>query len=108
MFARMVEINFQPEKQQELLQLANTELLPLVLRQPGGKDVTALLSDTDPGKAISVVFWNTRQDAERFYASAEFDRWQQRVRPFLLREPVIKTYDVATSTFHHISATRAA
>ncbi len=108
MFARLTEVTIKPEKRVEFLNLANAEIRPLVTRQPGSMEVVALISDTDPNVAVSLVLWDNRQNAERFYASDEFRQWIERIGPYLREAPTFKTYDVGTSTYHRISASRAA
>ncbi len=108
MFARMTELKIKSERRNEFMKLANTEVRPLITRQPGFVDAFALTSDTDPTLATTVALWESRQNAERFYASEDFRRWMDRAGPFLREAPAITTYDVANSTHHRISAGRAA
>lgn len=108
MFARVTEVKIKPEKKAEFLKLANTEIRPLITRQPGCVDVVALTSDSDPDLAISVVLWDSRANADRFYATDDFRRWLESASPYLREAPRMKTYDVGSSTYHHISGIRAA
>jgi hypothetical protein len=51
--------------------------------------------------------WNKREDAERYHKE-QFAKIAEIVRPFGDGEPVVTTYDVNTSTVHHIASGMAA
>lgn len=108
MYSRTAEVSINPQQREQFLDLVNSELQPLLQRQPGYVDGVGLVSEADPSRGISVVFWKTREDAERFYSSDQFARVRQRLMPYLRSEPTIRTYTVETSTHHGIAAGRAA
>ncbi len=108
MFSRTAELSINPQQREPFLNLVNSEFLPLLQRQPGYVDGIGLVSETDPSRGISVAFWKSREDAERFYNSDEFARVRQRLEPYLRGEPTIRTSTVETSTHHGIAAGRAA
>ncbi len=108
MFSRTAEIKINPQQREPFLNLVNSEFLPLLQRQPGYLDGVGLVSEADPNTGISVTFWKTREDAERFYGGNEFARLRQRLTPYLRGEPTVHTYTVETSTHHGIAAGRVA
>jgi len=60
-----------------------------------------------PNRVLAISFWHSREDAER-YAREQFPAIQQLLHPYLETEPVIRTFDVDTSTTHRITAGKAA
>ncbi len=108
MYSRTAELSIDPQQRDTFLHLVNHEFMPLLQRQPGYVDGVGLVSDADPNQAISVVFWKSREDAERFYSSTEFARMRQRLLPYLRSEPTVRTYAVETSTHHGVAAGRVA
>jgi heme-degrading monooxygenase HmoA len=70
-------------------------------------DETVLASDTDPNGVLALSFWNTRENAER-YNREQYPTLHEMVRHVLETEPVIRIFNVDTSTTHKIAAGKAA
>jgi heme-degrading monooxygenase HmoA len=70
-------------------------------------DETVLASDTDPNRVLALSFWNTRENAER-YNREQYPTLHEMVRHVLETEPVIRIFNVDTSTTHKIAAGKAA
>lgn len=66
-----------------------------------------MASDTEPNRVLALSFWNTREDAQR-YEREQFDTVQKIVQDLLETVPVVRTFDVHTSTAHKVAAERAA
>ena len=66
-----------------------------------------LVSDKEDNRVVGISFWNTREDAEQYHRS-EYPKVQEAVRPLLDAEPVVRTFEVHTSTTHKIAAGKAA
>ena len=64
-------------------------------------------SDTEPNQISALSFWNTKEDAER-YQREQYPAVHEIVRNLLESEPVIRTFDVDSSTMHRIAAVKAA
>lgn len=108
MFARVAEVTVKAEKREEFFNLVHNELQPAVKTQPGFVDAVGLISDTDPNGALSIVFWNNQEQADRFYSSPAYMKLFDKLRPLMKTEPRFRTCTVDTSTFHHIARGKAA
>jgi quinol monooxygenase YgiN len=107
MFTRVVEVNTKPGKASELTTVITDKILPILKKQAGFVDETILVSDTDPNRGLALSFWKTKEDAER-YNRDQYPAVQDMLRPLLETEPVIRTFDVHTSTTHKIAVREAA
>src|SRR5712692_1807492 len=107
MFTRTVELTTKPGKAKELSNTINDKVLPILNKQTGFADETLLVSDTDPNRVLAISFWNTKEDAERYHRE-QYPVVQQMIRPLLDAEPVVRTFNVDSSTTHKISAEKAA
>ncbi len=70
-------------------------------------DETVLVSDKEDNRVLSLSFWNTKQDAEEYHR-AQYEKVHEMVRHLLEAEPLIRTFDVHTSTTHRIAAGKVA
>ena len=107
MFTRTVEVTTKPGKAKELSNTINDKVLPILKKQTGFVDETVLVSDTDPDRGLAISFWNTKEDAER-YQKDQYPAIHEMIRPLLDADPVVRTFNVDTSTTHKIAATKAA
>jgi heme-degrading monooxygenase HmoA len=107
MFTRIVEVTAKSGKAKELTATINDKVLPILKKQAGFVDETVLASDTDPNRVLSLSFWNTKEDAER-YQREQYPAIQEMIRQLLETEPVIRTFNVDSSTTHRIAAGKAA
>ena len=67
----------------------------------------SLVSDKEDNRVLSLSFWNTKQDAEEYHR-AQYEKVHEMVRHLLEAEPLIRTFDVHTSTTHRIAAGKVA
>lgn len=107
MFTRIVELTTKPGKNKQLSDTINDKVLPILRKQKGFVDETVLVSDHEDNRVLSLSFWNTKDDAERYHRE-EYQNVRETVRHLLDGEPVIRTFDVHTSTTHRIAAGKAA
>jgi heme-degrading monooxygenase HmoA len=107
MFTRVVEVTTKPGKASELTTIINDKVLPILKKQAGFVDETLLVSDTDSDRVLALSFWNTREDAVR-YNREQYPAVHEMIRPLLDADPVVRTFNVDTSTTHKIAATKAA
>ena len=107
MFTRIVELTAKNGKQRELTRVVDDKVVPILKKQTGFVDEIVLNSDTEPERVVSVSFWKRREDAEQYH-----QRWyatiRDMVRPLLEADPVIRTFNVNSSTTHKIAAGKAA
>ena len=107
MFTRIVELTTKPGKNEQLSATINDKVLPILKRQKGFVDEMVFVSDKEDNRVLSLSFWNTRPDAEQYHRT-DYPKVQEAIRPLLDAEPVIRTFEVHTSTTHKIAAGKAA
>src|SRR3984893_19318428 len=107
MFTRIVELTTKPGKTRQLSDTINDKVLPILNKQKGFVDATVLVSDKEDNRVLSLSFWSTKEDAEQYHRE-QYQKVQETVRHLLDSEPVIRTFDVHTSTTHRIAAGKAA
>ena len=107
MFTRTVEVTAKSGKARELTNTINEKVLPILKKQKGFVDETVLVSDTEDNRVLSLSFWNSKEDAER-YQREQYPAIHEMVRHLLEAEPVIRTFNVDSSTTHRIAAGKAA
>src|SRR4029077_6422933 len=106
MFTRIVELITKPGKNKQLSDTINDKVLPILKKQKGFVDETVLVSDKEDNRVLSLSFWNRREDAEEYHR-VEYQKVHDLVRHLLEAEPMIRTFDVHTSTTHRIAAGKA-
>jgi len=107
MFTRVVELTTKPGKNKQLAETINDKVLPILKKQKGFVDETVLVSDKEDNRVVGLSFWNTKQDAEEYHRK-EFQNVHDLVRQHLDAEPMIRTFEVHSSTTHKIAAGKAA
>ena len=107
MFTRLVEITTKAGKSQEVANTINEKVVPFLRQQPGFLDETVLTSDTESNRVIGISFWKTKEDAER-YARDQFPTVNEILANLIETSPMVRTFNVHTSTPHKIAAGKAA
>jgi heme-degrading monooxygenase HmoA len=107
MYTRVVEFNTKPGKANELCETINDKAVPILKKQAGFVDETVLASDTESNRVLGLSFWNSKQDADRYHRD-QFPKIHEMLKHLLESEPVIRTFDVQSSTTHKIVAGKAA
>ncbi len=107
MYTRIVEFNTKPGKARELCETINDKVLTILKKQAGFVDETVLVSDTESSRVLGMSFWNKKDDAER-YRQGQYPKIHEMLKHLLEAEPVIRTFDVNSSTTHRIAAGKAA
>jgi heme-degrading monooxygenase HmoA len=107
MFTRVIEMRCKSGKFNELSSMASEKVLPILRKQQGFQDEIVLVSNTDPNRVMALSFWNRREDAERYHRE-QFSNISGMLSPFCEGKPTVSTFDVNTSTLHHIQQGKAA
>ena len=107
MFTRVVELTSKSGKTKELSNTINEKVVPILKKQRGFVDETVLVSDMEPTRVLGLSFWNSKEDAERYHHE-QYPKIHEMMKHLLETEPVIRTFDVHTSTTHKIAAGKAA
>src|SRR5207249_6791280 len=106
MFTRTVEVTTKSGKAKELSNTIKRKSAA-DLKQAGFVDETVLVSDTEPSRVLALSFWNSREDAERYHRE-QYPAIHEMVRHLLEAQPVIRTFNVDSSTTHRIASGKAA
>jgi heme-degrading monooxygenase HmoA len=107
MFTRIVELTTKPGKNRQLADTINEKVVPILKKQKGFVDESVLISDKEDNRVLALGFWKTKEDAEQYHR-AEYQKVHETLRHLLEAEPMIRTFDVHTSTTHKIAAGKAA
>jgi len=107
MFTRVVELTTKPGKNRQLADTIDEKVLPILKKQKGFLDETVFVSDKEDNRVLSLSFWNTKEDAEQ-YQRVDYQKVHETIRHLLESEPVIRTFNVHSSTSHKIAAGKAA
>ncbi len=107
MFVRIAEFTVRSNARCEFVRLVNSDLVPMVRRQPGLIDAAILVSDEGRNLELAVTFWRSRHDAERFYCK-EFSDLHHRFGAYLSDDIKFSSYNVDASTCHRFFLRRAA
>lgn len=93
MYARVITIQYQPEKMEEGLQMYR-DVLAAARQQPGFKGILGLI-DRGAGKAMSITLWETTAGVQASgEGSAYFQAQSTRFASVLAAAPVVEIYEV--------------
>ena len=107
MFTRVVELTTKSGKSKELANTIDEKIVPILKRQRGFVDETVLVSDGDPNRILSISFWNSKEDADRYHQQ-HYDTITNMLKPVLESSPTLETFTVNASTAHRIAVFKAA
>ena len=107
MFTRVVELISKQGKSRELSSTINDKIVPILKKQAGFVDEIVLVSDVESNRVLALSFWKTSEDAER-YQREQYNSVRATLQSLLEAEPVVRTFEVHTSTGHKITAGKAA
>src|SRR5579864_2037147 len=102
MFARIVDFVSRPGKTRSLNEIIQSRLFPILSVQPGFLDEIVLESDVEPNRVVTLSFWKTREQAER-YNQETYPAVKEVLVASLETEPVVRTFNVMNSTTRHIA-----
>ena len=106
MFARLIQFQVNPEKNNEFKTQVVHEIETTVRKQPGLLEIVTLTADNEPTHTTVITFWRNKQDAEN-YARNTAPQVQQRLKPFLQNDPKVQTFNVDTTTGKKIATAAA-
>ena len=107
MYTRVVEITSKSGKARELCTTIEEKVVPILKKQTGFVDETVLVSDAEANRIVGISLWNSKEDAERYHRE-QYPQIHETLKHLLETEPVIRTFEVQSSTTHQITARKAA
>ena len=96
-----------PEKKDEFNHKLRNDVLPILQKQPGFVDLISLVPEDDRERVLSISFWNTKQDAERYHR-ANYEDIVAMLKPLIKSQPKLETFNIDISTSQRIAASKAA
>lgn len=107
MYTRIVSFTAQPQHRQTIRQTLNDQIAPVLRKQPGFVDFCVLQDHDDSNRFLSVTFWKTRQDADRYHHD-QYSKLRGLVDPYMSGPAELRQYEVGIYTSHGIAAGKAA
>jgi heme-degrading monooxygenase HmoA len=104
MYARHVSLNLKPNQREELTQMFEREILPLLQKQNGFTDEITFVSP-EGKQVIAISLWETRENAER-YSRETYPQVLKSLARVVEGTPEVRGYEVAFSTLPKTAATR--
>jgi heme-degrading monooxygenase HmoA len=101
MFGRIVDFVSRPGKTRSLTEIISSRLFPILSVQPGFFDEIVLESNVEPNRVVTLSFWKTREQAER-YNQETYPALKEVLVASLEVDPVVRTFNVMNSTTHNI------
>ena len=102
MFARHVTMRLKMNNARQFTQTLEQDILPLLRKQNGFQDELAFVSP-DGREAVAISLWDRKESADA-YARETYPQVQKNMANVVEGTPTVETYEVASSTLHHISA----
>ena len=102
MFARHVSLHLKPNSVREFTDTIDKEVTPLLRKQKGFQDEITFVASGGT-EAVGISLWDQKENAEA-YNSGTYPQVQKALAKVVEGTPEIKTYEVANSTFHKITA----
>ena len=102
MYARSVSFHLKPGRSAEFTKTLEKDVIPVLRKQKGFQDEIAFVA---PGgaDAVGISLWDLKENAEA-YGRGAYPGVLKALEQVVEGTPQVKTYDVATSTFHKIAA----
>ena len=104
MFARNVTLHLKADKANEFTRTLETDVLPMLRKQPGFKDEITFLA-TDGDEAVAISLWDRQESAEA-YSRETYPQVLQKLERVVSGTPKVESYEVANSTFHKIGTSQ--
>jgi heme-degrading monooxygenase HmoA len=100
MFARILKINLKPNRTDDFNQTFEKQILPMLRKEKGFQDVITFTGPSGT-EMVSISLWDRKESAES-YNGQTYPEVLKALANVLEGSPQVKTYEVASSTFHKI------
>jgi heme-degrading monooxygenase HmoA len=104
MYARHVSFNLKSIKREELTQMFEKDILPLLQKQNGFTDEITFVSP-DGRQVVAISLWESKENADR-YSRETYPEVLKSLARVVEGTPEVRGYEVAVSTIHKTAATR--
>jgi len=103
MYSRHVNCNLKPIKRDELTQMFDREILPLLQKQNGFTD-EIVFADQDGRRVLAISLWENKENADA-YSREVYPQVLKTLGRVIEGTPQVREYEVAFSTLHRTPAT---
>ncbi|HEX2610123.1 MAG TPA: hypothetical protein VHK68_03880 [Gemmatimonadales bacterium] len=103
MYSRHVNCNLKPIKRDELTQMFDREILPLLQKQNGFND-EIVFADQDGRRVLAISLWENKENADT-YTREVYPQVLKTLGRVIEGTPQVREYEVAFSTLHKTSPT---
>jgi quinol monooxygenase YgiN len=103
MYSRHVTCQLKPITREELTQLFDREILPVLQKQNGFNEEITFV-DPDGKQVLAISMWESKASADT-YARETYPQVLKSLSRVIEGTPQVRGYDVAVSTFHRAAAT---
>jgi quinol monooxygenase YgiN len=103
MYSRHVTCQLKPITREELTQLFDREILPLLQKQNGFNEEITFV-DPDGKQVLAISMWESKESADT-YSRETYPQVLKSLSRVIEGTPQVRGYDVAVSTFHRAAAT---
>lgn len=100
MFARNVTLHVKPNQTKEMTSRIEKEVLPLLRKANGFRDLITMSREND--ETVGISLWNTKEQLDA-YNKDTFAQVSKILEPFITGKPEVRTYEVSTSTGHKLA-----
>ena len=101
MFARKLSVQLRPNKLAEFTQTFESEIIPLLRKQPGFSD-EIMFAASDGMEVQAISLWDTESNAAS-YSNGAYKDVLAKLQSLITGTPkILGTTEVIHSTFHHI------
>ena len=98
MYSRHVSCHLKPIKREELTQMFDREILPLLQKQNGFNDEVVFV-DPDGRQVLAISLWDSKESAES-YSRETYPQVLKTLARVIEGTPQVRNYEVAFSTAH--------
>ncbi len=100
MYARNVSMHLKPNTAAEFTRTLERDIVPLLRKQSGFADELTFLV-ADGTEAVAISLWDTKDSADA-YNRTGYPEVLKGLSKVVQGTPVVRTYEVSSSTFHKI------
>jgi heme-degrading monooxygenase HmoA len=106
MFVRNVAIHLKPNALREFTRIFDNEVLPILRKQPGFRDVITFSTTPTGMDVIAISLWDTKAQAEAYNATG-YPEVLKSLNEVLEGAPRVRVSDIISSTLHKTAAIAA-
>jgi heme-degrading monooxygenase HmoA len=103
MYSRHVNCRLKPINPEELTQLFDREILPVLQKQNGFTDEITFV-DQDGRQVLAISLWDSKESADA-YSREFYPQVLKSLERVIEGAPQVREYEVASSTFHKTTPT---